>query len=246
MFGPGGLSRYTHYDGAGEATSSVSADGQFAAHTPVRLALGTGIERSWGSAEVNVSYHMPVGSAYRAKLDGRVLELKNGVADDRPATLELSAQGRGAVNLGIGAEFGIAPYLSLLTGLGTDLTTVKGGTLTQDMMAYFPSRTNRVTASLGLGSHGEGGDLLVGGELAYEWGDRLAVNSYQLPARFETAATQTFGLLVIIAGTTSFRAISRAVNDITNAVDLNPKKPSPQKPEPPPPLKAPSVPEPKG
>ncbi len=248
VFGPGGLNHYSHYDGAGEATSTVTADGAFAAYTPLRLGLGTGIERSWGSAELNVSYHMPVGPAYRATLDGRVIDITNGAVSDRPFTTELSARGRGAVNVGVGGEVNIAPYLSLLAGMGTDLSTVKSGSLVQDPMTYFPSRTHRVTGSLGLGSHGTGGDLLIGGELSYEWGDRLAVNSYQLPARFESVGTQTFGLLVVIAGSTSYQAIKRAVNDITNAVDpALQNKIGPKKPEPAPPRVAPPAPaDPKG
>jgi hypothetical protein len=116
----------------------------------------------------------------------------------------------------------VAPALTVLGGLSTDLTTVPKGGLLSDPISYFPSRTNRVAASFGLGSHGEGGDLYFGGELGYAWGERLAVNSYQLPARLETTSFQAFSLLVVIAGSTTFRAIKRAVNDLTEIVD--PKK----------------------
>ena len=251
LFGSGGLNHYSHYDGAGAGSSSTTADGQFSAYTPLRIGLGTGIERSWGSAEVNVAYNVTVGSAYRAKLDGRAVDVTNGAVNDRAAALELSTRGRGAVNIGLGGEVVVAPYLSLLTGAGTDLSTAKSGSLVQDPMTYFPSRTHRVTGSLGLGSHGTGGDLLIGGELSYEWGDRLAVNSYQLPPRFDTVGTQTFGLLIVIAGSTSYTAIKRAVKDINNSVDPNlqnpgakkPAVPVPRIPTPPPVLEAP---EPKG
>ena len=250
LFGPGGLNKYTHFDGAGDGTSSIAANGDFAAYTPMRIALGTGIERAWGSAEVNVSYHLPVGPAYTAKLDGRAIDVKNGVGADRAATLDLSTPARGAVNFGVGGELTIAPYLTLLTGVSTDLTTVPKGNLLADPMNYFPSRTNRVGVSLGVGSHGEGGDLYLGGELSYTWGERLAVNAYQLPAVLDTTPTQTFGLLVVIAGTTSFKAITRAVNDITNAIDptaVDPKKkPAPPKPAPAPAPAPTTTPDPKG
>ncbi len=249
LFGVGGLNRYTHYDGAGDGTSTLTANGNFAAHSPMRIALGTGIERAWGSGELNVSYHLPTGPAYTSHLDGRALEQQNGgVGSDRAAVLDLSTPAGGAVNFGIGGELVIAPYLTLLSGFSTDLTTVPKGNLLADPMNYFPSRTNRAGASLGLGSHGPGGDLYVGGELSYTWGERLAVNAYQLPSQLETTSTQSFGLLVVIAGTTSFKAITRAVNDITNAVDpsaVTPApKPAPAKPaaEPPPAV----TPDPKG
>jgi hypothetical protein len=240
LFGPGGLNHYSHFDGAGDATSALTANGNFAAYTPMRIALGTGIERAWGSAEVNVSYHLPVGPAYTSKLDGRLIELNNGAGSDRAVTLDLSTPARGAVNFGVGSELNIAPYLTLLSGVSTDLTTVPKGNLLADPMNYFPSRTNRVGVSLGLGSHGEGGDLYLGGELSYAWGERLAINAYQLPSRLETTETQTFGLLVVIAGSTSFKAIRRAVNDITNAVD--PAAADPKKK----PVPAPAPPDPKG
>jgi hypothetical protein len=244
-FGSGGLNHYTHYDGAGDATSTTTAEGSFAMATPLRLALGTGVHRSWGSAEVNVSYHLPLGSAYRADFNGRATDIDNGVVADRDASLKLSTRGRGVVNIGVGGEIAVAPYLSVLTGVGTDISTVKSGTLTTDPMAYFASNTNRYTASFGVGSHGDGGAILVGGELSYEYGDRLAVNSYQLPARFESVNTQTFALLLVIAGTTSYKNITRAVDTITKSVDSGPGQPAPAKPPPAPPRTDPT-PEPKG
>ncbi len=177
--------------------------------------------------------------AYHASLEGRAVDVANGLVNDRATTLDLSTHGRGAVNFGVGGDFVIAPYLSLLAGFGTDLSTARKGELAQDLMAYFPSRTNRVTTSVGLGSHGVGGDLLIGTELAYEWGERLAVNPYQLPARFDTVDSKAYSLLIVIAGSTSFKAIRRAVNDITNAVPATPLTPTPtptpapaKKPEP--------------
>ncbi len=244
-FGSGGLNRYTHYDGAGDATSTTTAEGSFAMATPLRIGLGTGVHRSWGSAEVNVGYYLPLGSAYRADFKGRATNVDNGVVSDRDATPNLSTRGRGVVNIGVGGEIAVAPYLSVLTGLGTDLSTVKSGTLTTDPMAYFASNTNRFTASFGVGSHGEGGDILVGGELSYEYGDRLAVNSYQLPARFESADSRTYGLLLVIAGSTSYKNITRAVETITKSVDPGTGQPVPAKPVPAPPRVAPP-PDPKG
>jgi len=234
--GLGGLNRVAHHEGAaGSGTDTTTARGDFASYAPLRIALGTGVERSWGSAEVNVSYHLPLGPDYRATLDGRVAS--TGIPE-HGEVLRFSTQSHGVVNLGVGGEVLVAPYLGLLGGVGTDLSTVKGGTLANDPMGYFPSRTHRVTTSFGLGSHGEGGDLLIGGELSYEWGDRLTVDSYQLPARFGSVDSDRVALLLVIAGTTSFKAIKRAVNDITNAVDPKtadpPKTPPPETPDPPP------------
>jgi hypothetical protein len=230
-FGFGGINRYSHYDGSGDGTSSLTASGSFAANTPMRIALGTGIERSWVTAEVNVAAYLPMGDAYAAHLEGRSLQLRGGTGSDVGTSFDSSARARGAVNFGVGAEFVVNPQITLLAGLSTDISAAPKGSLVADRLNYFPSRTDRVATSFGIGSHGEGGDLYLGGELGYAWGDRLAVNGYQLPARLDTTSTQTYSLLLVIAGTTSYRAIKRAVNDLTEVIDPSTKKPMPTKPE---------------
>ena len=89
-----------------------------------------------------------------------------------------------------------------------------GGTL----MNYFSERTHRVAGSFGIGSHGDGGDLLFGTELGIGWGDRLAVNSYQLPPVLSTTAHNTIQLLFVVAGSTSLKSITRAVRDVRQVI----------------------------
>lgn len=244
-FGPAGLVRNVHFEGSGEATSSTTADGDFAANTPLRIAIGTGIEHSWGSAEVNVSYHLPTGPAYRATLEGRTVDRSGAAVSDHPLAIETSARSHGVVNIGVGGEAFVNPSISLLGGLGTDVSAARKGELTNDPLSYFPAHSHRVSASFGLGSHGDGGDLLVGGEFGYAWGERLAVNSYQSPPRLDTTFTQTYSLILVIAGTTSYKAIKRAVNDLTEAVDPK-KKPEPEPKPPPAPRTDPALLDPKG
>lgn len=235
LFGSGGINNYTHYDAAGESvTQSVSAEGEFTAQSPLRVAIGTGIEEKWGTAELNVSYHMPLGNTYRAQLDGRSFSGSGATSVDQASSLDLSAGSRGVVNIGVGGEYFLSRAISVLGGVGTDLSLVPKGTLGNDPFNYYAARTNTVTGSLGWGSHGEGGDLLLGGEVSYGWGERLAVNAYQLPNRIETTEHRQIAVLLILAGSTSFRNIKRAVEDVTRAIvpDTNKKK-EPAKPPPP-------------
>jgi hypothetical protein len=229
LFGSGGLHNYTHYDGhsAGAATANTAAAGSFTAQTPLRVGIGTGYEAAWGSAELNVSFHVPVGGAYEAKLAGRAYESGPAGTVDRPVSLDLLARSRGVVNIGVGGEVFLTPRVSFLGGVSTDLSSVPNGALGKDPMSYYPANTDRIAASFGYGSHGEGGDLLIGGELSYGWGERLAVNPYQLPSRLETTDERTYALLLVIAGSTSFKNIRRAVDDVTRSVDPRggPKKP---------------------
>ena len=122
LFGSGGINGYTHYDGAnGGATANTAATGAFIAQTPLRAALGTGYEARWGSAELNVSFHVPVGGAYEATLEGRAYESGGPAVVERTVSLNLRARSRGVVNIGVGGEVFLTPKVSLLGGLSTDL-----------------------------------------------------------------------------------------------------------------------------
>ncbi len=54
---------------------------------------------------------------------------------------------------------------------------------------------------------------MIGTEMSYGWGNRLVVNSFQLPPSFDRASHGTFTALLIIAGSTSLASIRRAVSD---------------------------------
>ncbi|MBX3192466.1 MAG: hypothetical protein KF819_36080 [Labilithrix sp.] len=227
IFGAGAANLHTHFEGSGQESSMTTLSGSFMSRSPLRVALGTGIEGKWGQAEVNVAYNAPLAAAYRARLEGRTVNLVGGAVDDQPTSVSLSERARGTVNVGAGAQVFIVPKISVLGGVSTDLSAVPE--LNGNLFNYFPSKTTRVTASAGIGSHGEGGDLLLGTELSFGWGDRLSVNSYQLPPRIETPGHSTVQLLFVIAGSTSLKAITRAVKDVREVIDEpgTKKKPPP-------------------
>ncbi|MBX3192465.1 MAG: hypothetical protein KF819_36075 [Labilithrix sp.] len=219
LYGTGKLSRYTHFEGDGAGTSSIVADGDFASSTPPRLSLGTGVEGTWGSAELNVAIHAPVGDIYSASLDAHVLDSNGLAATDRQTKLALSARARGSMNIGIGGELYMNRKVSLLGGMSTDLSTVPKGSLRGDPFNYFPARTNRLATSFGFASHGDGGDLLFGAELSYAWGERLTVNAYQAPPVLDTTRSTGYGVLFVIAGSTNLKNIRRAVEDVTKTFE---------------------------
>lgn len=231
LFGSGGINNYSGFDGPGENRSAgLSASGKFATQTPLRVSLGTGIEGSWGSAEVNVAFHTAVGAAYRAQFEGRTIDRNGATTVDRSLDFDSSARARGAVNIGVGGEYFFMPSLSVLGGLSTDISAVPRGALGKDQFNFFPDDMNRVASSIGIGSHGPGGDLLLGAEFSYGWGDRLAPNAYQVPSRIETTGVEQYAVLFVLAGSTSLRNIKRAVEDVTNALDPSapPKTPAPK------------------
>ena len=218
IYGKGGANRHSNFDGAGNETSILTADGSFSSQSPLRVSIGSGLERDWGMFEFNAAYSHAIGSAYEAELDGFHVRVRDDVVDDQRVTLNLSERARSVVNFSAGAEIFLTPKLSALTGVSTDYSAVPDGGLRGSLFNYYPYRTNRLAASAGIASHGSGGDLVVGTEFSVGWGERLAVNSYQLPPDLGTTSHRTYAVLVTIAGATTLRAIKRAVDDVREVV----------------------------
>jgi len=239
VFGSGGLNHRTSFTGAtgpnNSVNSTLTAEGAFVTNTPPRVAIGTGVESENGSAEINVAFHPPIGASYEAEFEGRQFERVDGTATvDAARKLSLSTRARGSVNFGVGGEIYTSPRLSLLGGLGTDISIVPKGVLKNDILNFYPARMHRVTASFGVGSHGDGGDLLIGIETSYGWGERLTPNVYQLPPQLDIADQRQIGLLFVLAGSTSFRTFKRAVEEVKTVIDPKdkpPRKPDPTKPD---------------
>ena len=224
FYGLGAANLTTHFEAAGTDTTTTSVKGSFTSKSPLRLSVGAGVEEHWGSGELNVSYHFPQSSAYSAVMDGRVLDRDGATINDQPLHVALSERTTGVLGIGIGGEVYVTPKLSLLGGANTDISAVPDGKLAGSLMNYFPERTHRIAGSFGIGSHGDGGDLLFGTELGVAWGDRLAVNSYELPPGLATTPHNRIELLFVIAGSTSLKSITRAVRDVRQVITEDPKK----------------------
>ncbi|HVH44001.1 MAG TPA: hypothetical protein VM925_16730 [Labilithrix sp.] len=234
VYGVGGANRQSHFDGAGSETAVVSAEGSFVSRSPLRVGLGTGLEGKWGLFELDTTFSAPT-SSYSAELQGNDVSTSGGAVVDRPVKLDLSEKARGVVNFAAGIELFMSPRVSFLTGLSTDLSAVPSGALRGgSLFNYYPYRTQRVALSMGVSSQGKGGEIIVGGELSAGWGDRLAVNSYQLPPVIGTTGHGTYQLMFVIAGSTSLATLKRAVEDVKGVLKTPtplpptfPKKPGP-------------------
>lgn len=218
VYGVGGVNQHTTFAGAGTATNMLSAHGSFSSQTPMRLSIGGAFSDLWGLIELNVTYAHRLGSAFSADLDGREVNATNTSFDDRAVHLALAQGARSVLNTAVGVEKHVSRRLSVLSGLSTDFTAVPAGALEGSPFTYFPQRTSRLAMSGGLSSHGPPGDLVVGAELSFGWGQRLAVNSYQLPPVYATADHTTYQLLFTIAGATNLSTIRRAFEDVKEVV----------------------------
>lgn len=230
VFGVGGANQNSHYEGSGigSATSTVTASGTFKSRSPMRISLGTGVEAKWGNAEFNTSYS-PATSGYSADLEGNATDIRGDTIDDRVVKYSLAERSRGVVNFALGAEVFFSSKISVLGGLATDLSAVSKGALNGSLFNYHPSRLNRASISVGAASHGDGGEILLGTEISAGYGDRLAVNSYQLPSAITATGTSSYQMMFVIAGSTSLKAIKRAVVDVKKVLS-EPKKTEPIKP----------------
>lgn len=218
VYGVGGVNRQTSYSGAGTETSLLSANGSFVAQQPMRIGLGSGTEGPWGQLELDAFYYHQVESAYSVGLEGSQTTTGAAGLVDRPVKLDLSQRSKGVVSFAVGAELFMSPRISLLSGMSADVSGAPRGTLRGTLFNYFGLRENRIAATLGVGTHGTTGELMFGTELGYGWGQRLAVNSYQLPPVIGTAEFSTYQIMFIIAGSTSLRAIRKAVEDVKSVV----------------------------
>lgn len=219
LTGSGGASRHVDQQGSsGSLTSQAEADGSFESQTPMRVGIGTAFVDSWGSAAIDLSYYAPRSNAYRADLRGTTLLRTGGVTTTNAETVHDSASYRGVVNASAGVEINVSNSLSLLGGVSTDLGAVSPGTLETGLFNYFPARSDRVAGSFGIRSRGDEGDLMFGSEISYARGERLVVDPYGLPPALTPTAEHATRVLFVIAGSTSFRAIRRAVEDVRKEV----------------------------
>jgi hypothetical protein len=205
IYGSSHASETKQYSGAGDYASTYFGDGGFRSGAPWRASLGLGREFKWGSGEIDVGVAIPHEPPMEAKTTGlqtvgtTVMTDQSYLLVERPSAM---------MHVGIGAEVFVSRSISLLGGVAGSLTfnDVPGGIL--------PTRQTRFATSFGLGSHGEGGDLLIGLELSYERGRTLAVDGFKLPPEPAAVGMEGGRILFVLAGSTSLNAIRRAVTDV--------------------------------
>jgi hypothetical protein len=67
-----------------------------------------------------------------------------------------------------------------------------------------------------VGSYGTAGELLIGTQLTYGWGQTLAIDPYLVPNEYAALDTRRYAVMIILAGSTTLRSIKRAVKQIVD------------------------------
>ena len=222
------------FDAATDSAATIArGSGNFRAKPPIRLAVGIGkaFERFTVEADASFTFGSREGVASSMQVDN-TSTINNALTT---STFEATYTTRTlpTVNAALGGEYFMSRRLSVLGGLWTNLSPFAAlspepapslGNLVQ-------GRTHRLGLSLGLGSYGDGGELLFGTQLGYGWGQSIVANLYSVPNDWSVVSSNNFSALFILAGSTNLRAIKSAIEGVGNVLAPEPT-PAPTTPAP--------------
>ena len=219
VFGTDNTTFSTQYSGAGQAVALATGSGSFSAAPPVRVGAGLGAQYGRLVLETDASFYFPRDEATRAELHVTQLASQNGSpASSKSFDAVYAERVDPVLNSAFGVEYYLRPSISVLGGVSTDFSAVARLTAQPTLGAVALSQQHRVAASLGIGSYGDGSELLFGTELSYGWGQAYAVNQYVLPNQFSVVDQSTFAVLLVVAGSTSLSTLKRTVTNLTHIV----------------------------
>jgi hypothetical protein len=223
----------SHQESQGTGTSGAtisSGSGSFRAPPPMRFAVGVGAQWPRLILEVDESVNVAVGNI-ASTLNVMNTTLAGTAATTTNVDSTFSVAERPVWNTSLGAEYLVSPSFSVLGGIATNESAVPPLSPTSTLGNLVQARMSDVNASIGIGSYGGGGDLLIGARFGYGWGQSMAANPYVLPNNWAVVDTQSYSVMLVLAGATNLRAIGRAVEKAEKAVTTgNPELP----PAPPP------------
>jgi len=202
------------YTGQTTASEVVDATGRMSSAPPTRVALGAGIAWERLTLEIDGALVLPWQDVISTDLHVTTTTLKDAALAQVRSTESHSVGGHVTFNPGAGLEFFLTPRLSLLGGISSNFTSI-GRLKPQPILGnLIQARANHVTAAFGVGSYWREGELLVGVQLDYGWGEALAANPYVIPNDWSVVGLRTYSLLFVISGSTKLSSIVRTVSNI--------------------------------
>src|SRR5206468_141169 len=146
---------------------------------------GVGFGAEYGSLklEADVSYYFPRDAATRATLHVQDVTASNGAVATGTREVVITDAAEPVVDAAFGMEAHLSRAISLLGGVSSDFSAVPR--LSNDapppIGSVATSRTHRAAGSFGIGSYGDGSELLLGTEISYAVGRTFVANDYVLP-----------------------------------------------------------------
>lgn len=206
-------------DDTSRATVGTST-GNYEAPPPVRLGLGIGGDLGTVRVEGDASAYLPISNLASAGVTTQQTILAGGTTTSSAVGQSLTVAGRPVVDAAFGVEWFLSPGFSLLGGASTDFSGLQPLSPSPPIGTLAETRMDRVTASLGIGSYGDGSELLLGTQLSYGWGKSIAVNPYVTPQSLALVDQKSFGAMIVVAGGVSLSAFKRTLKDLGSVVRL--------------------------
>jgi hypothetical protein len=218
-----GTSNVESIDDTTRSTLSTSS-GSYQAPPPVRIGFGVGADLGRVRVEGDAVGYVPVANLARADLVTEVTTVNQGATSAGAAPRTLTVAGRPIVDAALGFEWFLSEGFSLLAGASTDLSGLRPLSPSPPVGTLAESRMDRATASLGIGSYGDGSELLLGTQLSYAWGKSIAVNPFESTPSLALVDQRTWSAMLIVAGGVSLSAFKRTLQDLGNAVRIQQPK----------------------
>lgn len=204
----------------GDSAQLATSTGHFSAPTPMRLAVGLGSAGRRIRVEGDASLYVPV--TYLEHADLQTTQTLSGPTGTTSVTSPsaLEVDGRPLVDAAVGLETFLSPRVSLLTGASLDVSPLGPLPSRPQIGTLEQNRMQRAAVSLGVGSYGDGSELLFGTELSYAWGQSLAFDPFEATPGLSVVDQHTFGIMFVIAGSASISAFRRTLRDLGDVVRI--------------------------
>lgn len=219
-----------HLFGSYEGTSSRSttamdadesmianATGSFRAPPPLRVAFGAGLSLARLRVELDGALNIPMQNLLRAELDVHTSRLSDGSVARAQRREEFVVPSHIVLNPSLGGEYFLSSDFSLMAGVSANFSSLSELRPRISVGNLIQARTHHLTASFGLGSYWEGGELLFGLQFDHGWGEAVALNPYSVPNAWTVIDARSYSVTFVISGSASLRAIVRVVDKISAA-----------------------------
>jgi hypothetical protein len=206
--------------GAGSSAILATSSGNFEAPPPMRIGVGLGMEKGRMRVEGDVSAYVPVTALSQADLGIDQTTVGPGKTTVQSGVTTLGVTGRPIVDAAFGLEWFTSPGFSLLGGVSTDLSAMDPLPTKPSIGTLAETRMQRVATSLGIGSYGDGSELLLGTELSYAWGKSIAWDPFAQQPQLALVDQRTFTAMLVVAGGMSLSAFRRTLKDLGGVVRL--------------------------
>jgi len=221
LFGNYVASLHQTFDSVTDSAATIArGSGGFRAKPPVRVAVGAGKAFGRLTLEADASFTFGYRAALASTMQVDNTSITNNALTSSSFEAAYSARSLPTLNAAVGGEYFMSPRLSALGGLWTNLSPF--GSLSPEpapsLGNLVQGRAHRVGLSLGLGSYGDGGELLLGTQLGYGWGQSIVANLYSVPNDWSVVNSSNYSALFIIAGSTNLRAIKSVIEGVGRAL----------------------------